>query len=221
MRGKKAVQMETLNKEGLLLLNKPAGKTSFAMVAALRRLLKVKTIGHTGTLDPFATGLLLLLIGKKYTKLSNQFLNSDKEYLARVHLGITTDTYDCEGIPTAHSSLIPSLEQVEKSLTRFQGQILQIPPMYSAKKVKGKKLYELARKGIEVERQPVQVELETRLLDYHYPYLELKISCSKGTYIRSVAHDLGLALGTGAHLAALKEPGAALIIFLIALTACC
>jgi tRNA pseudouridine55 synthase len=191
--------------EGLLLLNKPAGKTSFAMVSALRRLLKVKTIGHAGTLDPFATGLLLMLIGKKYTQRSNEFLNFDKEYNAQVRLGIETDTYDCTGAQTAYSHESPSLEQLEAALAQFQGQVSQIPPMFSAKKVKGKKLYELARKGIVIERQPVLVQMNIQLLGYSYPHIELKVSCSKGTYIRSLAHDLGKALGCGGHLAALQR----------------
>ncbi len=190
---------------GILPLNKPIGKTSFSMVSLLRKVTGVRTIGHAGTLDPFATGVMVLLIGKPYTRLSNQFLGEDKQYRARIHLGISTTTYDPEGETVKTSPLNPSYEQVETALARFQGTILQTPPMFSAKKVQGKKLYELARKGVVIEREPVPVTLHPQLLTYSYPYLDLDISCSKGTYIRSLAHDLGEALGCGAHLASLQR----------------
>jgi len=189
--------------EGVLLVNKPRGKTSFSLVYALRRLSQIKKIGHAGTLDPFATGVMILLIGKKFTRLSDHFLHHDKEYVAKVHLGVETDTYDCEGRILLETSLIPSLEEIQRTLQNFQGKILQTPPMFSAKKVQGKKLYELARKGLEIPRVAAPIELETQLISYTYPYLELKIRCSKGTYIRSIAHDLGKELGTGAHLSEL------------------
>jgi tRNA pseudouridine55 synthase len=191
--------------EGILLLNKPRNKTSFSMVAALRRLLNVQKIGHAGTLDPFATGVLVMLVGKAYTKLSDRFLNTDKEYVAQLTLGTETDTYDCEGQTVAQNAHEPALEQVQKQLSLFHGEILQTPPMFSAKKVKGKKLYQLARQGIVIERTPVQIYVEIDLLGYRYPLLEIKVKCSKGTYIRSLAHDLGTALGTGAHLSALTR----------------
>lgn len=190
---------------GILLVNKPVNKTSFSLVGALRRLLKVKKIGHAGTLDPFATGVMVMLIGKQYTKLSDQFLASDKEYLATVHLGVETDSYDSDGKIVQENDLIPTLEQVEKALEQFQGEILQTPPMFSAKKVKGKKLYELARKGMTIERQPVPVTVSTTFILYQYPFIEIRVSCSKGTYIRSIAHDLGKLLGCGAHLSKLQR----------------
>ena len=193
------------SKEHLILLDKPRGKNSFALVAALRKASLIKKIGHAGTLDPFATGVMVLLVGKSYTRLSSLFLNQDKEYLATVHLGIETDTYDCEGKTLREETRIPSLEEIEQALKHFQGQILQLPPMFSAKKQGGKKLYELARQGIEVEREKVAITLTTELLSYAYPYLELKVSCSKGTYVRSLAHDLGNLLQTGAHLSALRR----------------
>lgn len=190
---------------GLLLLDKPRGKTSFHMVATLRRLLGVQKIGHAGTLDPFATGVMVMLIGRTFTRLSDQFLCADKEYIAQVRLGVSTNTYDCEGVVTQESSLQPTPEQIDAALAYFQGEIEQIPPMFSAKKQQGKKLYELARQGKEVERQPVKIKLVTRLLSYEYPFVNIAVSCSKGTYIRSIAHDFGLMLGCGGHLTSLQR----------------
>ncbi len=191
--------------EGILLVNKPRGRTSFSLVSTLRKLLNVQKIGHAGTLDPFATGVMVMLIGKNYTRLSDQLLCQDKEYIAEAHLGIATDTYDCEGVETMNSELIPTLEQIKEALTHFQGEIEQQPPMYSAKKVQGKKLYELARKGKTIERSSVKVTVNIDLLSYNYPRLCLKVACSKGTYIRSLAHDLGISLGCGAHLTELQR----------------
>src|ERR1700722_14474450 len=125
-------------KEGLLLVNKPQGKTSFSLIRSLRKLTGVKKIGHAGTLDPFATGVMVILIGKNYTRLSDEFLLSDKEYLAEIYLGVSTDTYDCDGKVVARSKKIPSMEEVQKTLLQFQGEIDQVPPMFSAKKIKGK-----------------------------------------------------------------------------------
>lgn len=193
------------NTSGILLVNKPKGRTSFSLVSTLRRLLGVQKIGHAGTLDPFATGVMILLIGKECTRLSDRFLNQDKEYIATLHLGVRTDSYDCDGAIIQNSDLVPSEESIIEVLTRFQGTISQIPPMFSAKKVNGKKLYELARKGIEIERKAVQVTVTTTLLHYEYPYLSLHVDCSKGTYIRSLAEEIGLALGCGAHLSDLSR----------------
>lgn len=191
--------------EGILLVDKSKGPSSFKLVSILRKKLGVKKIGHAGTLDPFATGVMVMLIGRRYTRLSDQFLCNDKEYIAEVHLGITTDTYDSEGIVIEKSLIIPTLEDIQNALKAFQGEVEQVPPMYSAKKIQGKKLYELARKGIEVERKAVKVVLETILMRYEYPILELRVLCSKGTYIRSIAYDLGLKLGCGAHLSNLRR----------------
>lgn len=191
--------------EGILLVDKPKGQTSFSLVSVLRKRLNVKKIGHAGTLDPFATGVMVLLIGRNYTRLSDSFLDKDKEYIAQVYLGIATDTYDCEGSEQFKSDYVPSIEEVEKAVGFFQGEIKQTPPMYSAKKVQGKKLYELARKGIEVERAPVTIQVQTELLNYAYPHLTLRIRCSKGTYIRSIGHDLGKLLTCGAHLTNLQR----------------
>lgn len=191
--------------QGLILIDKPRGKTSFSLVSALRRLSKIKKIGHAGTLDPFATGVMVLLIGRDFTRLSDQFLGMDKEYSAKILLGKATDTFDCEGKVTEESAHVPSLAEVENALKNFQGTLLQMPPMFSAKKIQGKKLYELARKGISIEREKVSVTLKTDLIRYEYPFLELQINCSKGTYIRSVAHDLGQQLSCGGHLVELTR----------------
>jgi tRNA pseudouridine55 synthase len=190
---------------GILLINKKEGVTSFFLVRILRKLTQVSKIGHAGTLDPMATGVMVMLIGKRYTQKSALFLSKDKEYKARIKLGETTDSYDREGATLTSSPLIPSLSQVTDAIKEFQGEIEQIPPMFSAKKVQGKKLYELARKGVSVERAPCKVTVNTELLDYQYPFVDLLISCSKGTYIRSIAHDLGQKLGSGAHLYALTR----------------
>ncbi len=184
-------RLEMNNLQGLLLVDKPRGKTSFSLVATLRRILGVKKIGHAGTLDPMATGVMVMLIGTHFTRLSDKFLNDDKEYEAEVTLGSTTDTYDAEGVILEKSEIIPTPEQVKQAIEVFQGEILQIPPMYSAKKVNGKKLYELARQGRQVEREPVKIQLETQLLFYQYPLLKLHVKCSKGTYVRSLAYYLG------------------------------
>ena len=190
---------------GVLLINKTKGKTSFSLVSALRRLCDVQKIGHAGTLDPFATGVMILLVGKEFTRLSDRFLNQDKEYIATLHLGIRTDSYDSEGQTISQSDLIPSEESIKLAISKFQGPILQVPPMFSAKKINGKKLYELARKGIEIPRAPVPVTVDIQYLSYNYPFLMLNVSCSKGTYIRSLGEDIGLELGCGAHLSDLSR----------------
>jgi tRNA pseudouridine55 synthase len=191
--------------EGILLVDKPIGKTSFSLVSALRRHLGVKKIGHAGTLDPMATGVMVMLIGKNYTRRSDHFMCTHKEYVADITFGYATDTYDQEGQITDTSPHIPSLEQIETALKQFEGSILQTPPMYSAKKVDGQKLCDLARKGKSVERAPCPVTITTHIRSYSEPTLRLWIRCSKGTYIRSLAHDLGLALNTFATLTALRR----------------
>jgi len=190
---------------GILLIDKAAGTSSFYLVSLLRRLTGIEKIGHAGTLDPFATGVMVMLIGREYTRRSNEFLCSDKAYRATMQLGVATETYDIEGKIISQSDLVPTLEQIETILLSFQGEILQVPPMYSAKKIQGQKLYDLARKGITVERAPVAVQLQVKLIRYNYPLLEIEVSCSKGTYIRSLAHDIGQRLGCGAHLVELAR----------------
>lgn len=192
-----------MNSQGILLVDKTAGSTSFHIVAQLRRLLKIDKIGHAGTLDPFATGVMVMLIGRNFTRRSDEFLSCDKEYRATLHLGITTDSFDIDGTVTSRSDHIPSKEEVAHAISAFQGKISQTPPMFSAKKIQGKKLYDLARQGIEIERQPVIVEVKTTLIRYEYPEIEIEVLCSKGTYVRAIADDIGRMLGCGAHLSAL------------------
>jgi tRNA pseudouridine55 synthase len=191
--------------QGILLINKPKDKSSFYFVSCFRKILGEKKIGHAGTLDPFATGVLVLLVGKKYTRMSNQFLCNEKHYEAQAMFGVKTDTFDLEGQEIAKSSFIPSFEEVQNCLKKFQGEITQIPPMFSAKKIGGKKLYELARKGLDVERKPCKVKVEIELVSYNYPLLTFKVIASKGTYIRSLADDIGSKLGCFAHLVNLKR----------------
>ena len=186
---------------GFLNIYKPKGKTSHDVVAILRRITKVKQIGHTGTLDPFAEGVLPICIGKA-TRLI-EYLKDDKAYIGTVQLGKSTTTYDLEGEVVEISDKTPSLEEIETELNNFRGDIEQLPPIFSAIKVKGKKLYEYARKGEEVEIQPRSVNIsELELLNYDKENrtLELYIKCSKGTYIRSIAHDLGKNLNCFGHL---------------------
>lgn len=191
--------------EGVLLIDKARGKTSFSLITELRKMTGVRKIGHAGTLDPLATGVMILLIGKNFTRKSPLLMGQDKEYSATLCLGSATDTYDAEGKSTHHSSHIPTYEDILHALSFFQGEILQTPPMYSAKKVNGKKLYELARKNIEIPREAQKVRIAISLISYAYPHLKLHITCSKGTYVRSLAHDLGVQLNCYAHLFELKR----------------
>ena len=191
---------------GFLNVYKPKGKTSHDVVAILRRVTKIKQIGHTGTLDPFAEGVLPVCIGKA-TRLI-EYLNHDKAYIGTIQLGQSTTTYDIEGDVVKTSDKRVSAYELEKAIERFQGKILQTPPIYSALKVNGKKLYEYARAGEAIDIQPREVEIkEIRLLsfDEEMKVLELYIECSKGTYIRSIANDLGEALGTYGFLAKLAR----------------
>lgn len=189
--------------EGILLVDKERGRTAFYLVKVLRKITGIQKIGHAGILDPFATGVMVMLIGRPYTKISDKFLNDHKEYEATIKLGQGTNTFDCDGEITQTSDKIPTLEEIEAVVQQFQGTIDQVPPMFSAKKVKGQKLYLLARKGIEIERKPVKVHVETEILDYSYPELKIKVACSKGTYIRSIASEIGEKLGCYGHLTSL------------------
>ncbi len=193
--------------EGILLVDKPANMTSFAVVAAARRRLGVKKIGHGGTLDPFATGLLILLVGRNFTRRASEFLQGDKHYLACLKLGVATDSFDCEGKEVSHSDKVPTIEEIKEVLKNFQGALEQVPPMFSAKKIAGVRLYELARKGQVVERKAVKVQVDITLVRYEYPELEIEVKSSKGTYIRSLADDIGKALGCFAHLVRLRRLG--------------
>lgn len=190
----------TTSLEGILPIDKPKGRSSFSLIPMLRKKLEVQKIGHTGTLDPIASGVLVFLIGKNYTKMQGGLMKVDKEYIATLCLGSATDTYDIEGRVTHTSMHKPTTEDILHALQSFQGDILQTPPMFSAKKHNGKRLYSLARSGITVTRQPVPVWVKVSLKSYSYPHLHLHIHCSSGTYIRSLANDLGNILGCYAHI---------------------
>ncbi len=191
---------------GFLNIYKPKGLTSHDVVARLRKITKVRQIGHTGTLDPFATGVLPICIGKA-TRLI-EYLDDDKEYLATVQFGKNTTTYDLEGEITATFDKKVTEEDVKNALKDFEGEISQIPPIYSAIKVNGKKLYDYARQGQDIEIKPRKVtisKIELKEFDKTSQSAKITVACSKGTYIRSIAYDLGAKLGCGGYLTALER----------------
>jgi tRNA pseudouridine55 synthase len=192
--------------EGVLLVDKPQGLTSHDVVYRLRRKLGMKKIGHAGTLDPMATGLLIMLIGKA-TRISQYLMSTDKVYEGEATFGIVTDSQDAEG-EVMETRPVPDLPEtaVREAMKGFLGDQYQTPPMHSAIKVDGVKLYHLARKGEEVEREPRFVRIVSfDLLSFGLPKLSFRLHCTKGTYVRTVAHDLGQKLGCGAHLSALRR----------------
>ena len=196
---------------GFLNIYKPKGMTSFDVVARLRRVTKIKQIGHTGTLDPFAVGVLPICIGKS-TRLI-EYLDDDKEYLATAQFGKDTDTYDLDGTVTKTYDKKITQEDLISILEDFRGEIEQLPPIYSAIKVNGKKLYEYARNGEEVEIKPRKVfisKLELESFDYEKQEAKILVDCSKGTYIRSIAYDIGQKLDCGGYLTALERTKAGL-----------
>ncbi len=188
----------------MLLINKPREWTSFDVVNKLRHLLKIKKIGHAGTLDPLATGLLIICTGKM-TKQIDEFQAQEKEYSGKFVIGQTTPSYDLETQPTEPMNIDSITEdQIRASTQAFIGKIHQVPPIHSAIKVDGKRAYELARKGKEVEMKAREVEIkEFEIISVEKPVVNFRVVCSKGTYIRSLAHDFGSALGVGAYLAEL------------------
>jgi len=194
---------------GVLILDKPQGFTSHDAVAKLRGILRQRRIGHAGTLDPMATGVLVVLLGNA-TRASDYASGQSKEYIAALRLGVTTDTQDITGTVLQQSEILPPPQALADALEQFTGRQQQLPPMYSAVQVGGKRLYDLARKGIEVERQAREIAIEQMTLlepeenqpesDFH-----LAVTCSKGTYIRTLCHDVGQALGCGGCMAALRR----------------
>jgi len=191
--------------EGIILVNKPKGISSFDVIRKLKKILKTKKIGHTGTLDPLATGLMLICIGKA-TKLASDLEAKNKVYLANFEIGYATDTYDIEGKRIAENLLDVSKDNLELSLKKFIGDIKQVPPMYSAIKIDGNKLYHLARKGIEIERPERDVTIEyINLLDFKDNKAKIETKVSKGCYIRSLIYDIGLDLGTYATMTELQR----------------
>ena len=191
--------------EGIIVVNKPKGITSFDVIRKLKKILKTKKIGHTGTLDPLATGLMLICIGKA-TKLASDLEAKAKVYIANFDIGYATDTYDIEGKKIAENIIEVSKENLEQSIKKFIGSIKQVPPMYSAIKIDGNKLYHLARKGIEVERPERDVTIEyINLLDFKDNKAKIETKVSKGCYIRSLIYDIGQDLGTYATMTALQR----------------
>lgn len=199
---------------GLLLVDKPSGWTSFDVVNKIRRIIataegkkpKHVKVGHTGTLDPFATGLLVLLIGKEYTRKAAEFSKLDKTYEVTMKLGETSSTGDPEGEITVISNTAPNLETLQEVIEQFRGQIQQVPPAYSAIKINGQRAYKLARAGKEVVIEPREITINRlEIIDYNYPTVKLIADVSSGTYIRSLVEDIGRALGTGAYTTALRR----------------
>lgn len=193
--------------DGILLVDKPAGMTSSDVVVSVRRLFGLKKTGHGGTLDPGATGLLILLIGKG-TRCQDRVMGGNKTYTGTLRLGIATSTHDWEGEPvsTADPSEVTKYTLEEAIRTDFTGDVLQTPPMVSAIKVNGRRLYKMARQGEEVERQPRLIHLWKFSIDsFDNPDASFTVRCSKGTYIRTLCHDLGQAVGCGAHMTSLRR----------------
>lgn len=192
--------------DGAILVDKPAGCTSHDVVDRVRRKFGLKKVGHCGTLDPNATGLLILVLGRG-TKLSERLMSDDKVYEGGIHFGVATDSYDADGEVTATAPVPPlTIEQLNAATESFLGDLQQVPPMVSAKKQGGVALYKLARKGIEVPREPRLVHIYNfRCTAYTEPVGQFRVACTKGTYVRSLAHDLGAKLGCGAHLATLRR----------------
>ena len=198
------MSMQTLTPDGVLIVNKHAGVTSHDIVGMVRRLFGTRAVGHAGTLDPMATGVLVVLLGRA-AKATEYLSGGDKRYIATLRLGVTTDTQDTTGAVLTTSEAIPTEEQVQEALPAFQGEILQMPPMYSALKVGGRKLVDLARQGVTVERQarPVTVYALTATPTVTPTDYRLDVVCSGGTYIRTLCEDIGNSLGCGGAMASL------------------
>jgi tRNA pseudouridine55 synthase len=192
--------------DGALLIDKPAGPTSHDIVDAIRREFGIKKVGHCGTLDPNATGLLIIVLGRG-TKLSERLMADDKVYEGSIKFGETTDSFDADGELVASLPVPPlTMEQLNAAAAEFKGDQMQVPPMVSAVKKGGVPLYKLARKGVEVAREPRLIHIYNFLFSaYDEPIGWFRIACTKGTYVRSIAHDLGQKLGCGAHLATLRR----------------
>lgn len=197
---------ESKDLEGVLLIDKPSGMTSHDVVDRVRRKLKMKRIGHAGTLDPLATGLLIILVGKA-TKLSQYLMSLDKVYEGTITLGVATNTYDAEGeVMTTIPVPELTMDEVSKTLGSFMGDQYQTPPMFSAVKIDGQPLYKLARKGVEVEREPRFIRISKfEATRFESPEIDFTLNCTKGTYVRTLASDIGEKLDCGAHLSSLRR----------------
>lgn len=192
--------------DGAILIDKPSGPTSHDVVDAIRRRFQIKKVGHCGTLDPNATGLLIIVLGRG-TKLSERLMGDDKVYEGTIKFGETTDSYDSDGELTGSLPVMPmTLDELNNEAAKYIGDLMQVPPMVSAIKRAGVPLYKLARQGIEVEREPRLVHIYNyRFTEYTEPFGKFRVACTKGTYVRSLAHDLGQKLGCGAHLTTLRR----------------
>lgn len=191
--------------DGILNINKPEGMTSFNVVREVKRMIKNKKVGHTGTLDPIASGVLPICVGRA-TKFADYIVQGKKAYLAELRLGIATETYDREGNILYTKDVHLKDSEVLDGILNFRGEIEQVPPMYSALKVNGKRLYELARKGIEIERKKRKITIYSiDIVSIKLPYVSFKVTCSKGTYIRSLCHDIGNRLNCGGTMWSLKR----------------
>jgi tRNA pseudouridine55 synthase len=196
--------MNTFEEGKVLLINKPLRWTSFDVVQKIRNLIRVKKVGHAGTLDPLATGLLIICTGK-FTKKINEYMAREKEYTGTFILGATTPTYDLESDPGNFKSTSGITEEdIKKAILKFKGEIMQVPPAHSAIKIEGKRVYELARQGKEVKIEPRQITInEFEITTIEMPVVQFRVVCTTGTYIRSLANDFGEALGCGAYLSSL------------------
>ena len=192
--------------DGAILVDKPSGPTSHDVVDAIRRKFGIKKVGHCGTLDPNATGLLIIVLGRG-TKLSERLMGDDKVYEGKIKFGEATDSYDSDGEITGSLPVMPmTLDELNEEAAKFIGDLMQVPPMVSAIKKNGVPLYKLARKGIEVEREPRLIHIYNyRFTEYSEPFGKFRVACTKGTYVRSLAHDLGQKFGCGAHLTTLRR----------------
>ena len=205
---KSIIKMKDNQKDGVILVNKPKGITSHDVVDIVRRRMNIRKVGHAGTLDPLAEGLLIILVGK-YTKAFPQFVGFDKKYSGIMKLGEVTSTGDSQGelIETKECSHLTEFE-IKEAFSFFEGDIDQIPPMVSALKVKGKRLYALARRGIVIKRDPRRIRVHSlKIIKIDMPYVELYVHCSKGTYVRKLAEDIGQRLGCGAHMVKILRLG--------------
>jgi len=201
-----AASYELIMKDGILIINKPQGLTSHDVVVHIRKVLHIKQVGHAGTLDPLATGVLIIFVGKA-TKLFNRFLEFNKEYIATLTLGEVTDSGDSEG-KVLSVLPVPAINEYLINLTfkEFVGEIEQVPPMVSALRYRGKRLYQLARRGIEVAREPRRITIEAlELRKFNSPDIQFYVKCSKGTYIRQLANDIALRLGCGGHISQIER----------------
>ncbi|MFC1767807.1 tRNA pseudouridine(55) synthase TruB [Candidatus Margulisiibacteriota bacterium] len=190
---------------GILIVDKPSGITSYDVIRRLKKIIKPEKIGHAGTLDPIATGVLVILLGK-FTKMATDLLADDKEYVFEATFGVATDTQDSSGKVLSERPVDISKMQLREAMEKFKGEIEQTPPMVSAVKHKGQPLYKLARQGIEVKREPRKILIkEFELINLDADKAVFKVVCSKGTYIRTLCHDLGELLGCGAHMSQLRR----------------